>query len=387
MSNKKRFCALVSAMIVWSLIVGCAERNILRNVPSQVVCEGDIVTVSYTVRLEDGTLLYTTVSEMADNPETRRSPWYMESEYPASELIVAGGENMIPGLGESIIGLKKGRRTVAEIPPERAYGTYEQDGVYHLDRVNIMPRILGLSREQYRSIFSVEPVVDENVNLVPYFTSQVIQISDESVVLESILKSSMHYEEGFGSVDVRPENDYIVIELAPNKDALFIIDGSEGRITNVDEHSFTVDMNHPLAGKTLKVDLEILSLIKTVDVSESIDWLEDHDKALSLAKKSEKAAVLVLYSDSCWWCEKLMDETLTDPRIKILNNQFVWIKVNTGKQTNIYDRYNQVGYPLIVILDKSGREIDRIEGFVPAYRLRREFDTLIERKHESDRHR
>lgn len=374
-------------MIVWSVIVGCAERNILRNVPSQVVCEGDIVTVTYTVGLEDGTLLYTTVSEIADNPETRRSPWYMESEYPGSELIVAGGENMVPGLGESIIGLKKGWRTVAEIPPERAYGTYAQDGVYHLDRVNVMPRILGLSREQYRSIFSVEPVVDENVNLVPYFTSQIIQISDQSVVLESIVENSMHYEEEYGSVDVRPENDDIVIELAPNKGALFIIEGSEGRITNVDEHSFTVDMNHPLAGKTLKVDLEIHSLVKAEDVSESIDWLEDHDKALSLAKKSEKAAVLVLYSDSCWWCEKLMDETLTDPRIKILNNQFVWIKVNTGKQTNIYDRYNQVGYPLIVILDKSGREIDRIEGFVPAHRLRREFDTLIERKHENDRHR
>ncbi|HEU19652.1 MAG TPA: DUF255 domain-containing protein [Deltaproteobacteria bacterium] len=382
MLNMIRVGTLISAMIIWSVLLGCSELIIPRNVSPEVVCKGDLATASYTVRLDDGALLYTTVPEIADNPETRRSPWYMSSEHFGPELIVAGGENMIPGLGDFIIGLKKGQRTVVTIPPERVYGTYEQDGVYHFDRVSIMPRILYLSREEYRSIFSVEPVVDENVNLVPYFTSRIIQISDQGVVLESVVENSMHYEEEFGSVNIRPENDDIMIELTPNKDALFNMDGAAGRIADVNERSFTVDMNHPLAGKTLRVDLEILSLIKASNVSESIDWLEDHDNALSFAKKHGKAVVLVLYCDSCWWCEKLMDETLTDPRIRILNNEYVWIRVDTGKQKNIYDFYNQVGYPLIVILDKYGTEIDRIEGFVPAHRLRGEFDKLAERKGE-----
>lgn len=372
MLKVRKLSALVSAVVICFVFWGCAERIMQRNETVEIVCKGDLAAISYTVKLNDGTLLYTTVSEIADNPEIRKNPWYIQSDKTGSELIVAGGENMIPGLGESVIGLEKGERTAIEIPPEQAYGTYEQDGVYCIDRFSVMPRILGLSREQFRSIISVEPVIGEEVELVPYFSSRVIQITDQEVVLESIVENDMHYDEDFGSVNVRPENDTIIIEMVPNIGASFIVNDSVGRITNVDSTSFTVDINHPLAGKPLTVDLEILSVMKASNVPESIDWMEDHDTGLSIARKQNKNVVLVLYSDGCWWCEKLMKETLTDPRIRILNNTFVWVRINTGEQTDLYDFYNQVGYPLFLILDKDGREVNRIEGFMPAYILRRE---------------
>ena len=385
-SNVKRMGTMVFAVIICSFLFGCAERMIQRNEPVNLVCEGDLVTVNYSVRLDDGTLLYTTASETVNSPETQKSRWYIPSEHFGSEMIAAGAEAMIPGLGDQVKGLKKGKRIIVAIPPELAYGTYEREGVYHLDRLNVMPRILWLSREQYNTTFSVEPVVNEEVNLVPYFTSRIIQITDQEVVLESVVENDMHYDEEFGSVHVIPENDKIMIELTPNKDASFIINGNAGRITTINERSFTVDINHPLAGETLTVDLEILSLVKASDVPESIDWLEDHNDALSLAKKREKAVILVLYSDSCWWCEKLMDETLTDPRIKILNNAFIWVRVNTSEETELYDFYNQVGYPLIIILDKHGRVVNRIEGYMPAHWLRREIEKYAGQAQGDDSH-
>jgi FKBP-type peptidyl-prolyl cis-trans isomerase 2 len=339
--------------------------------------EGDLVTMHYTARLEDGTLLYTTLSDGADDPQTSRNAWYIQHEHCGAEQIVAGGENVLPGLGWSIIGIKKGEKTTVSIPPEYAFGVYDQQIVLHIDSVKILPRITSIPRNEFIESFSVEPVVGEDVYLVSYFTSRIIKAADNEVTLESAAVDDQVVKEEYGTTEIHGDGENIIIRLRPKIGAPFTVEDTTGRITGFEEHSFTVDFNHPLAGKTIFVDLEVLSITKASSIPESITWLEDHDQGLSLAKEKEKAVVLVLYSESCWWCEKMMVETFTDPRIRVLNDRFVWVRIDSSVHTDLYDFYGQISYPMTVVLNPNGTVVSRIDGYRPAHEFRQELEGVM----------
>jgi FKBP-type peptidyl-prolyl cis-trans isomerase 2 len=341
------------------------------------VAKGDLVTIQYTARLENGTLLYTTLSDVADDPQTSKSVWYVQHEHWGAEQIVAGGENILPGLGQSIIGMKKGESKTIAIPPEYAFGMYDRKSVFHIDRVRIVPRNVSIPKNEFIESFSVEPVVGEEVYLVPYFTSRIIKVTDNDVTLESAVVDDQVFEEEYGTTEIRGQGENIVTRLVPKIGAPFTVEDSTGRIIDADEHSFTVDFNHPLAGKTIIVDLEILSIAKAESIPESITWLEDHDQGLFLAKEKEKPVVLVLYSESCWWCEKMMIETFTDPRVRILNDRFVWLRIDSSIHTDLYDFYDQLSYPMTVVLNPNGTVVSRIEGYRPAHEFCKKLDEAM----------
>jgi len=343
------------------------------------VVEGDLVTIRYTARLENGTLLYTTCSDVANDPQTSKNAWYIRHEYFGAEQIMAGGENMLPGLGQSIIGMKKGEKAAVAIPPECAFGVYDQQIVVRIHRVKTLPRIISIPRNKFIESFSIEPVVGEDVYLVPYFTSRIITVTGSEVTLKSAVVDDRVFKEEYGTTEIRDNGENIIIRLIPKMGALFTIQNTTGRITEVDEHSFTVDFNHPLAGKTIVVDLEVLSVAKASSIPESITWLENHDRGLSLAKEKEKAVVLVLYSKNCWWCEKMMVETFTDPRIRILHDRFVWVRIDSSVHPDLYDFYGQISYPMTVVLNPSGMVVSRIDGYRPAHEFRRKLERVMGR--------
>ncbi|MBT8490596.1 MAG: FKBP-type peptidyl-prolyl cis-trans isomerase [Deltaproteobacteria bacterium] len=338
------------------------------------VVEGDLVTIRYTARLENGTLLYTTLSDVADDPQTSKNAWYIRHEYFGAEQIVAGGGNVLPGLGRSIIGMKKGEKATVAIPPEYAFGLYDQQIVVHIHRVKILPRIVSIPRNKFIELFSIEPVVGDDVYLVPYFTSRIITATGSEVTLESAVVDDRVFKEEYGTTEIRDDGENIIIRLIPKIGTPFTIQNTTGRITGVDDHSFTVDFNHPLAGKTIVVDFEVLSITEASSIPESITWLENHDRGLSLAKEKEKAVVLMLYSESCWWCEKMMVETFTDPRIRVLNDRFVWVRIDSSVHTDLYDFYSQISYPMTIVLNPNGTVVSRIDGYRPAHEFRQELE-------------
>jgi thiol:disulfide interchange protein len=103
-----------------------------------------------------------------------------------------------------------------------------------------------------------------------------------------------------------------------------------------------------------------------------IQWVEDYDKGIALAREQGKPAVLVLYADWCGFCKKLFGETLQDPRVKSFNDRFVWIKVNSDSEAKLKELYAQKGFPLIVILNLEGQPLDRMDGFKDAAAFREE---------------
>jgi len=328
-----------------------------------VVQAGDLVRVDYTATLEDGSLVRTTLPEVSASNQ-KRVAWYQEPSAYAAEEILAGKESELFGLGEAVVGMKEGEKKHLVLAPGKAFPLPNPADIVKYPRVRSLPRSIRMPAEEYAKRFSGFPALGKEVELVPYFKAKVAEVSERDVRLEFLAKDGEQFPEGFGSVAVAVLGDKITLTLSLKVGASFPAGERTGLVTAVDEGNFTVDFNHPLAGKPVSLDLEVVSLTKGDGFKKvSLPWLEQHDQGVAAAGKQGKPAVMVLYAEWCQWCKKLFAETLEDPRIKAQKESFVWVKVNSNQQAQYQTKYGQNGFPMIVLLHPDGSVARKIEGF------------------------
>jgi FKBP-type peptidyl-prolyl cis-trans isomerase 2 len=257
------------------------------------------------------------------------------------------------------------------LPPEQAFGPSDPQKLQKLPLVRSMPRTLTVPAEEYVKRFNGFPVVGKEIPLTPYFSAKVAAVREKDVDLLLTAENGKIYSEPFGETVITVADATITTRLKPVVGAVFPGQSGYGVITASDADSFTVDMNNPLAGKTVEIDLELsgLTAASTLPNAE-LPWLEDHDAALAQAKKEGKPAVLVLHADWCGFCKKLFGETMPDPRISALRDKFSWIKVNSDKLTEYKKLYGQEGYPMIVLFKADGSIAQKLDGYQEAARLR-----------------
>lgn len=114
----------------------------------------------------------------------------------------------------------------------------------------------------------------------------------------------------------------------------------------------------------------ILTLTLTVSAYEMdntiIDGLNVTTSVESvLNEKQDKNVMLVFDSDSCVYCDLLKENVLANPDVqKELNDKYIVVLVDVNKHSDIALKYKAYGTPTTVILNQSGDEIYRIEGYV-----------------------
>jgi thiol:disulfide interchange protein len=92
-------------------------------------------------------------------------------------------------------------------------------------------------------------------------------------------------------------------------------------------------------------------------------------EALEAAKEAKKPIFMDAYTDWCGWCKKLDKTTFADEKvIQYLNENFINLKMNMeqGEGPELESRYRVRGYPTLLFLNESGKEIHKIPGFVGA---------------------
>ncbi len=349
-----------------ALLKAAADRNKVRTTAAttDTVQLGDLVTVNYTASLEDGAIFSTTLENVAKRPENKKVSWFREPDSFAAEEIVAGRQELVPGLVEAVVGMKVGEKKRISLAPEQAFGPRDPQKQVQLPCARSFPRVIRMPAEEYVKRFSSFPVLNKEIDLVPHFKAKVAEVTERDVALEFLVKSGDTFSDSYGTVTVSVAGDRITTTLKPVIGAQFPVKDGMGVIIASDGSSFTVDGNHPLAGKNIVIDLEIVSLTKTSSMQpKPIDWIEDHDLGLARAKKEGKPVVLVLYADWCGWCKKIFSESVEDPRVKNLRDRFVWAKVNSDKEKKYKQQYGQDGYPMLVLLKPDGTVAEKIEGF------------------------
>ncbi|ABB31690.1 peptidylprolyl isomerase FKBP-type [Geobacter metallireducens RCH3] len=339
---------------------------------------GDLVTLRYTMTTADGALVATTEESVAADKGRPRSVAFTARSRYRPEEIVAGGEGNLPGVAEAVIGMAPGEKKHLSLSADKAFGARDPQRVVTMATVKSLPRTVAIPAADYVKNFGALPVVGKELPVVPYFPARVIEVTEQQAKLQLLARDGERFTESFGAVETKVDGESVKIRLVPTIGAPFEFRGARGTITAAGEENFTVDFNHPLADRSVVLDLEVVSLTKGEKLAAiSVPWLENHDQGLEKAKQEEKPAVLVLYADWCQWCKKLFGETAEDPRIKAVSDRFVWIRVNSDKEKAYKEQYGQDGYPLIVLLDRQGKVAKKLDGFRDAAGLREELNALL----------
>lgn len=113
--------------------------------------------------------------------------------------------------------------------------------------------------------------------------------------------------------------------------------------------------------KTLFVAAALIAA--AISNADGLKWAKNYDAALSTAKKAKKVVMIDFTAVWCVNCHKLERTTYKDPAVLKLLGNAVPVQVDYDKQPNIAKKYKAVALPVIVFLDRNGREIGRIKGY------------------------
>lgn len=120
--------------------------------------------------------------------------------------------------------------------------------------------------------------------------------------------------------------------------------------------------------------LAMLLLVATTLTAASPDvkWESSLEAAKVRAKAEHKVIFVDLWTGWCGWCIKLQKETFPSEEAKAALAKVVAVSIKTqevdGKPTafaSLEKTYKVEGYPTLLVLDETGREIARQPGYLP----------------------
>ena len=344
---------------------GSEKVNIYLKEEPDIVQPSDLVKVDYTVLDPDGRIVYSTRQEMVKHIHKNYLN-YFDKDFVSEggETILAGFPGHFPGIGHAVLGLHRDQRRTISVLPKDGFGIRDEGKVKIYPIEQIFPKNAVLPVTAYLQTFEGAPETGKVINLSPFFESRVIGVNDGKVMLENLAENGSNLKDEYGTTTIAVQPDRIIVTLDPIIGGLFATKDKKGIVIKKDNSHFTVDYNHPLAGKTMVFDITVDDL-KKFSAFEKIEipWNEDHDAAMSKAAEVNKPLVLVLYAEWCQWSQRLLNITFADPRVRQYCDRFVWLKIDSDKENVYKEVFEQESYPMVVLMDANGQIKEKMEGF------------------------
>jgi FKBP-type peptidyl-prolyl cis-trans isomerase 2 len=348
------------------------EKNSVSNKSEK----GDLTKVYWTGYTDNGKIFYTNSSEIDSDAGKAKVEWYARPKDLIPQEIVAGDHSEPFNLGSIIEGLGLNDTRKAMVEAEKAFGKRDPAKVISLPCERSMPKIFRMQPSQFIQATNRFPVVGKEVTLNPYFNARVLEVTENETTIEFLARNEK-VKEKFGTTEIQLRGDDISLKLVPTVGSNFEAQNQQGIIIATDGLTFQVDYNHPLAGKDVMVELQVVDITKASGLKEGISWMDDHDQGLSAAVDQGKPMFLLLYADWCSWSKKVINESLQDPRIRAIKDKFVWVKVDSDKEQAVKEAYQQNGFPMVVVLNAKGDVVKKIDGYRDAAALKRELEEVL----------
>ncbi|MFH2067509.1 MAG: thioredoxin family protein [Pseudomonadota bacterium] len=344
---------------------GKSDINIYLDENPDLIQLGDLVVVDVTAGTKDGLLINTTLENVANQKDRKWLIGQGKSEGFHPVEVIAGEEQGFPGVNDTVIGMKKGEQKVVTIPSEKAYGEKDPQKIQKYPSVRRIPRMARAEPLGFVQQYGIFPVKGNQISFNPYLNAKITDVVETAVALELSMKPEEEMEKvRYGKTIVTLDNDEFLIKLKPEIGALFELEKQKGIITEAGEDTFTVDFNHPMAGKPMVLEVKVLDFTKaSIANTYEISWLDDYQKGMDASLEQNKPVVLLLYAGWCQWSRKMMEDVLQDPRILRLHDDFIWVKIDSDKHREYKEGFDQTSYPKLLILNSRGEVLKSLDGY------------------------
>ncbi len=225
---------------------------------------GDTVTVDYTGYLEDGKVFDTSLQVVAEKTDIKKK------DFIPLKFTVGAGQ-VVPGFEENIIGLGKGESKRFIINPDKAYGESNPDLILKdMKRDLYIKKYSNVTNSLFKDLFNKDPTTGDVLELqqVPW-KLKVSSIKDGIIFMENLLNlgDKINLPGTNWESDVKEiKDDVITIYQNPKLGDYISFPTSKGMVvgsvSNVDTYVYSIDKNHPLAGKTLTFEVTVKDVIK-----------------------------------------------------------------------------------------------------------------------------
>ena len=96
----------------------------------------------------------------------------------------------------------------------------------------------------------------------------------------------------------------------------------------------------------------------------SIAWQNWSETNFARAKAEKKLVYFELEAIWCHWCHVMEAVTYKDPKvIKLLQDHFIAVKVDQDSRPDLSLKYEDYGWPAIILFDANGRELAKLSGY------------------------
>jgi len=341
---------------------------------------GDHIQADFICRLADGGLVETTRAQVAGDEtiakstifalrDTYRPFRFQVSEKPESVSFMPFDplEQKIATLIARQIGqVPLEQTTPMQLPSTQIEAYPAKDRFVEMAMHFTLPRTREISVREFDALYGTAPrEIGAEVGKGSDNPGVVRAVNDQEITVyySCPKKSKIDFAWGSGFLQEKDaENFEVTMDVRPGQ-LVQRVGGLPGRIASVDKDTFTIDFAQLFAGETLNCEVTANKIDPEQKAERpAIAWVEDYDQGLQLARQQGKPVLLFLYSKDCPYCQEMANRIFPDPALDPIKGKFIWVKIDSKQHEQYADKFEQQGYPLTLVLNGVGGEIERFSG-------------------------
>jgi FKBP-type peptidyl-prolyl cis-trans isomerase 2 len=232
---------LIGIAIIIVIAVIAAVILFMPGTTGAVVKSGDTVSILYLVNSTDDSF-----------------------SQSGNYTFVSGAGQTIDGVEEAIIGMAAGQEKTFTVTPEKGYGEYDPAQIAVWPLSEDINRVVNLTTEIFNMSFNEMPVVGVEYDTVVYpWKAKVTKIENGQVFMEQEPEDGQAIELPYGNTTITVVGDKIRLTLKPIVGERFTaVYGPYGFpvIKDANVTHMMLDLNHQLAGKTLRFTIKVTDI-------------------------------------------------------------------------------------------------------------------------------